>query len=285
MSVESWTGRLAAPPDYPELPERARPRWPAWNAPVALFASLGALTVISLPLFPIIVLLALGDPYDAIGLLVLLLIQDTLFVGAALALAWSTLKPRAWHFGIRRTRLWPTVGLAALAFGLILGFEIGYVELLGVDETNVDEIGDDSVIGGIAVALAVIVVAPVSEEIFFRGFFYRALRSRLRVWSASLIDGLVFGSLHFESPDTAVILPVIAVFGVGMCLVYERTGSIFAVIAIHAAFNTFAMLGVIPWIAVPVGLLVLAACLLVPRRLRREPSPFGLDPRAKPIPA
>ena len=35
---------------------------------------------------------------------------------------------------------------------------------------------------------------------------------------------------------------MIAVFGVGQCLVYERTGSLFAVIAIHAAFNTFAML-------------------------------------------
>jgi membrane protease YdiL (CAAX protease family) len=285
VSVQSWAEHLAPPPDHPELPERARPRWPAWNAPAALFASLGALTVVSLPLFPILVLLALGDPYDAIGLLVLLLVQDTLFVAAAVMLAWSTLKPRAWHFGIRRTRLWPTIGWAALGFGLLLGFEVGYVELLGVDETNVDEIGEDSVVGAIAVALAVIVVAPVSEEIFFRAFFYRALRTRLRVWSASLIDGIVFGALHFQSPETAVILPVIAVFGVGVCLVYERTGSIFAVIAIHAAFNTVAMLGVIPWVAVPVGVLVMGACLLLPRRLRYEPSPFGLDPRAKPIPA
>ena len=49
-----------------------------------------------------------------------------------------------------------------------------------------------------AVALAVIVVAPVAEEIFFRAFFYRALRTRLPVWSAALIDGIVFGSLHFQ---------------------------------------------------------------------------------------
>jgi membrane protease YdiL (CAAX protease family) len=93
------------------------------------------------------------------------------------------------------------------------------------------------------VALAVIVVAPVTEEFFFRGFFYRALRTRLSVWAAALIDGLVFGALHFQGPNSAVILPVIAVFGVGQCLVYERTGSLFAVIAIHAAFNTVATLG------------------------------------------
>jgi membrane protease YdiL (CAAX protease family) len=46
-----------------------------------------------------------------------------------------------------------------------------------------------------------------------------------------LIDGVVFGALHFQGADTAVILPVIAVFGVAQCLVHERTGSLFAVIA------------------------------------------------------
>ena len=58
-----------------------------------------------------------------------------------------------------------------------------------------------------------IVVAPVAEELFFRGFFYRALRTRLGVTSAALIDGAVFGALHFQGADTAIILPVIAVFG------------------------------------------------------------------------
>ena len=284
MSAPQWAGRLAAPPDHPELPDLARPRWPAWNAPVALVASIGLLSVFSLPLLPVILLLEAGDPYDAIALLVLLLVQDGLFMAAAIAMPWITLKPRAWHFGVRRTRFWPTIGWTALGFAVLLGFEIGYIELLGVDETNVDELGKGSVVGSIAIALAVIVLAPVSEEFFFRGFFYRALRSRLRIWSAVLIDGIAFGALHVGGTPPE-LLPVIAVFGVGQCLVYERTGSLFAVIAIHAAFNTFAMIGVIPVTAIVVGVLVLGACLLVPRLLRGEPSPFGRDPRAKPIPA
>jgi membrane protease YdiL (CAAX protease family) len=154
-----------------------------------------------------------------------------------------------------------------------------------VDETNVDELGKGSPLAGVAVALAVIVVAPVAEELFFRGFFYRALRTRLRVWSASLIDGLVFAALHFQGPDTAVILPVIAVVGVGLCLVYERTGSLFAVIAIHAAFNTVATIGIAPVASLIVGALMLAACVLVARRLGPAPSPFGVNPRAKPVAA
>jgi hypothetical protein len=157
----------------------------------------------------------------------------------------------------------------------MLGVEIGYIELLEVGETNAEDLGaDENLFAAIAVGVAVILVAPVAEEFFFRAFFYRALRTRLRVWSASLIDGLVFGALHFQGPDTAVILPVIALFGVGQCLVYERTGSLFGVIAIHAAFNTVATFGAAPAVAVVLGSLVILSCLLVPRRLGPAPSPL-----------
>jgi membrane protease YdiL (CAAX protease family) len=97
----------------------------------------------------------------------------------------------------------------------------------------------------------------------------------MRVWSAALIDGLVFGSLHFEGVDTVGVLPVIAVFGVGQCLIYERTGSLFAVIAIHACFNTFATVGIAPVPALVVGALVLLGCLLVPPRVGTWPKPVA----------
>jgi hypothetical protein len=210
----------------------------------------------------------------AAALLVLLLVQDGALVIAALVFANLRLRPRPWHFGIRATRLWPTLAWAVLGFGVMLGFELGYIELLSVDETNVDDLGEGNPAAAFLVALAVIVVAPVAEEFFFRGFFYRALRTRMGVWPAALIDGLVFGALHFQGAGTAIILPVIAVFGVGQCLVYERTGSLFAVIAIHAAFNTVAMLAIEPLPAIVVGALVLAGCLVVPRALARDPSPL-----------
>jgi membrane protease YdiL (CAAX protease family) len=277
--------RLLPPPDPPELPEAARPRWPPWYAPVALLTSLGTILTAGLPVLPVILVAGVSETLAAISLLVLLIVQDGLLVGFALLFANFKRRPRPWHFGVRATRFWPTAGWAALGLVLLLGIELAYLGLLDVDETNVDELGKDSPLAGLAVALAVIVVAPVAEELFFRGFFYRALRTRLRVWSASLIDGLVFSALHFQGPDTAVILPVIAVVGAGLCLVYERTGSLFAVIAIHAGFNTVATIGIAPAGAVVVGALMLAACVLVPRRLGPAPSPFGLDPRAKPVAA
>jgi len=271
-------------PDPPELPESARPSWPPWHGPMALLAALGALAFVSVPAVPAYLLVFEGGEVGAVALLVLLLISDMGFVGAALVFAQTKRPPRGWHFGLRATPLWPTVGWAALAFAATLGVEIGYIELVDVEESNVEELAGESVAAQVAVCLAVIVVAPTTEEFFFRGFFYRALRSRLRVWSAALIDGVVFGALHFEGVNSAVVLPVIAIFGVGVCLVYERTGSLFAAIAVHAAFNTFAMLGAGGSWAVPalVGAGVIAACVLVPGRLGRRPSPFGPDPRAVP---
>jgi uncharacterized protein len=257
----------------PELPEAARPQWPPWYAPAALFAAFGAIVVASFPLLPVIFTFGISEAVAGVALLTLLLVQDGLLVLSAVLFASIRSTPRPWHFGVRATRLWPTVGWALLGFTLMLGIELGYIELFGVNETNVEDLGEGNLVAGFAVALATIVVAPVAEEIFFRAFFYRSLRTRLPVWSAALIDGIVFGSLHFQGVDTAIILPVIALFGVGQCLVYERTGSLFAVIAIHAAFNTFAMLSIVPLPAILIGLLVIVGCLVAPLKAGRWPSP------------
>ncbi len=264
---------IAPPPDPPELPEAAGPQWPPSFAPAALFGSFAAIVVAGAPLLPVILTYGISEALAGVALLALLLVQDGLLVLAAVVFASIKRRPRRWHFGIRATRFWPTVGWAVLAFAVMMGIEFGYVELFGLDQSDVDELGEDNLIAGFAVAVAVILVAPVAEEIFFRAFFYRALRTRLRVWPAALIDGIVFGSLHFQGFDTAIILPVIALFGVGQCLVYERTGSLFAVIAIHAAFNTVAMLYVAPLPALLVGVSVILCCLLAPLKAGRWPSP------------
>ena len=40
---------------------------------------------------------------------------------------------------------------------------------------------DESTLALVAAGIVVIVVAPIAEEFFFRGFFYRALRSRMGI--------------------------------------------------------------------------------------------------------
>ena len=274
---------LRRAPAHPELPEAARPRWPAWFAPVGLLASFAAVAFVALPvvgvfLVPLVFVPSQDvDEFVALFLLVAILVQDSVLVATAVLFAFIKLRPRAWHFGIRATRFWPTFGWAALAALLLFGVEVGWGELVGIEEDSEDLGEGENVVAALAFAIAVIVVAPVTEEFFFRGFFYRALRTRLRTWSAALIDGTLFGALHFSGPDSLGGLPVIALFGVVACLVYERTGSLFAVIGIHAAFNTVASAASAAGVAVSVsvGVLVLAGCVLAPRRIGPAPSPFA----------
>ena len=84
----------------------------------------------------------------------------------------------------------------------------------------------------------------------------------------------MFASVHLQYYAEPALLLIIAGFGIGQCLLYERTGSLFAVIATHAAFNTVASLEIAPIPALVLGVLVLLGCVLVPRRIGRAPSPL-----------
>lgn len=270
--------------DHPELPLGARPRWQPWTALAAMGAGTIAVFVASLPLLPVAISSVVGGALGALALLVLILVQDAVYIGAAVGFASLRGRPRAWQFGLRATPVLRTVGIAVLATVLVLGFEIGFLELLGVDDGDADQIGtSDGFVPALAFSLAAIVVAPVAEEIFFRGFVYRALRNRFRVWSACAVNALVFSLVHVQYLGTPLVFVVIAVFAIGACLSYEATGSIFVPIAIHAAFNTLATAGTDAGYVVPiaVGSAVVLACVLVPVRLGGAPSPFPPLARAR----
>ncbi len=277
MSAPAVALALAAPPDPPELPGAARPRWPAWSGFAAMGAGTAVVLAASFPLLPVVLSSAADGPLGQLALLVLILVQDAAYVGTAVGFAWLRGRPRQWHFGLRATPLWRTTGIVALVTLCVLGFELGFSELAGVDEGGTDVLGtDEGVVAAIAFSLAAIVVAPVAEELFFRSFLYRALRNRLRVWSACAINALVFSSVHLQYLAEPKIFVIIGVFAVGACLVYEITGNVFAPIAMHATFNTLATAGTDAGYVVPiaVGALVVTTCVVVPVRLGKAPSPF-----------
>jgi membrane protease YdiL (CAAX protease family) len=128
----------------------------------------------------------------------------------------------------------------------------------------------------IAAGFMVICIAPFAEEFFFRGFFYRALRSRYSVIAAALIDGALFGIIHydFSGSDALLILPPLAVLGFMFCLVYEKTGSLWPVVALHA-FNNAIAYGVAvedATVSVVLGPLMLVACAVIPRLMPPAPA-------------
>ena len=87
----------------------------------------------------------------------------------------------------------------------------------------------------------VICVAPVAEEFFFRGFFYRApgAATRLSPRPRSTASCSASSTTTSSAP-TLLFVPPLAVLGFLFCLVYERTGSIYPVIGMHALNNAIA---------------------------------------------
>lgn len=89
--------------------------------------------------------------------------------------------------------------------------------------------------------LLIAVIAPISEEICFRGMLYGGLREKLPRLVAAVITGVIFGGLHAFSGVTAV--PPLMVFGFLLSLLYEKTGSIVPGILLHMLNNSVALLG------------------------------------------
>ncbi len=86
-----------------------------------------------------------------------------------------------------------------------------------------------------ALWLCAVVIAPVAEELFFRGVCQTALNHVFRRrWLSTVLVGSAFGLAHMDQPQ--VVAPLI-VLGVILGYVYERTGSLVAPITMHLLFN------------------------------------------------
>ena len=91
-------------------------------------------------------------------------------------------------------------------------------------------------------------LAPLVEELFFRGFLYPVLRRRVGVLFGSVITALLFALIH-ESQLAHAWAPLLMLFCVGMTLTLTRefTDSVAASTLVHSAYNAtlFAMV----WVA------------------------------------
>ena len=261
------------PPDPPELPVGAvrAPRWPAWYAPVGFLAA-GAGTLLISTVVLTIAGVGVDEDLSPALVVALTLLQDAFLCGTAVFLASRTRRPRAWHFGLRSARFWPAIGWTALGAVSFLIFAAVYSAIVTPEgeQSVTEELGaDESTLALIGAGIVVIVVAPIAEEFFFRGFFYRALRSRLGIIVAATIDGLIFGVIHYTGSDTLELLPILAALGFMFCLVYERTGTLYSVIALHALNNSvaYAAAADAATVSLILGPLMIAGCVLAPSRL------------------
>jgi membrane protease YdiL (CAAX protease family) len=93
--------------------------------------------------------------------------------------------------------------------------------------------------GGLLLALVVIgVIGPLGEEVFFRGFAYRCFRTRWGPVVGGAASAALFSLIHFNPVG---LLPIFLV-GCVLAYLYERTGTLVAPFALHAANNIVAVL-------------------------------------------
>ena len=274
------------PPDPPELPagaERA-PAWPAWFALAGFLMGLAGTLLLGLVLGVVVTVfgaaIGAGDASPAI-VVVGTVAQGLAFAATAVFLASRVARPKRWHFGLRPTSLWPGLGWAALGVLTFFIVSAAYGAIVKVDaeQDTVQQLGGDrGTLGLIVAGVMVIVVAPIVEEFFFRGFFYRALRNRFSIAVAAILDGLLFGLVHFQGlGEDLLILPPLALLGVIFCLVFEKTGSIYPVIGMHALNNALAYAVLAEdeggWqVSVVAFPLMVAACVLAPKLFSDAPG-------------
>lgn len=276
-SYGAWLPPAGRPPEEPPRPEDGASRWAPWTAVVAFVIG------IALTLTGVIVVGVVGaifgasfeDPPPAVNI-VATVVQDAAFVGAAVMMAARAGRVVPAQFGIVRTRIGPALGWMVAAFVTYLVF--GQLWAQVVNTTKTDKLpsslgADESTVALVAVCVVVTVIAPLAEELFFRGYFFGAVRNWRGPWPAAVITGLVFGGVHAGSADVVFLAPL-AVLGFLLCIVRWQTGSLLPCIALHAFNNALAFSITEHWsaagglalaVGAPTATLLICAALLPPR--------------------
>lgn len=95
----------------------------------------------------------------------------------------------------------------------------------------------------ILLLLAAGFLAPVSEELLFRGLIYHTLRKAWRVPQSILITAVLFGCMHL---DIYRLVPL-TISGIWLNILYVRTQSLYGPMVAHSVWNML-MLALIYWV-------------------------------------
>jgi membrane protease YdiL (CAAX protease family) len=107
-----------------------------------------------------------------------------------------------------------------------------YVDPEWLEQWKQLSLGEDLIIS--------VLLAPVCEELFFRGAMFASFLRRWGIWTAALVPSLIWGLIHVQYEWWVVA----AIAGSGMLLAMVRWkgGSIYLPIGLHAAWNLLVVL-------------------------------------------
>lgn len=155
-------------------------------------------------------------------------------------------------FGLQHMH-WRSLGLAVLMFAVITLISVNLVSAATVNwlkdfwpelepqETVKAFQESGSITFKILVIIAAVVIAPLAEEILFRGFVYGVLKRYTDAPFAALSSSLMFAVIHMH---VGSLLPL-WMLAVLFCLAYEITGCLLVPMLLHAVFNAMSILGML----------------------------------------
>jgi len=174
---------------------------------------------------------------------------------AATCVFYLTILAGMWLLVVRRYRVrWGDLGLTAPRSAsllpvlvLVVLFAIGSTLILVVATLVVDLLGSPTYVapedgllshgaGGAVFVVGVLtslLLAPVAEELFFRGVLYQVWRQRAGKVAATAASALLFMLVHARS----AVAPELFLLGVVLAMAFERTGSLYPSMCVHAAYN------------------------------------------------
>ena len=166
-----------------------------------------------------------------------------IFVTPKIARKWGFLKSTRKSLGLEGLPTWTDAGLApvglivSIALAAVLIFIFKVFPWFDAEQSqnvvySLSVVGIDRAIAFFALA----VLAPIAEEIIFRGWLYGKLRVKLPMPASIIITSLVFGIIHMQ---WNVGVNVFAMSVVACCL-RELTGTIYAGIILHMLKNGLA---------------------------------------------
>ena len=148
-------------------------------------------------------------------------------------------------FGLRRLRpleilIW-TIGAMAVAYPLMMVIGTGWIKLLehalGKEPASQEMVTlmkeTTNLPVKLLMAFSAVVVAPIAEEILFRGYFYPAVKRFSERYFAAIIISLLFAVVH----NNAMSIVPLFVLAMALTIAYELTGCLLVPILMHALFN------------------------------------------------
>ncbi len=143
--------------------------------------------------------------------------------------------------GFRRVAIGKLLWMTALGLGIAFGFNALWsiaLEHLGwATQPELVPVFGQGFVGYIAALIIAAGVAPLAEEVFFRGFLQAGLENRFGAWVAIILTAGLFALVHVLPG----VLPPIFVLGLIFSILRFETDSLWPSIVLHAAFNALSV--------------------------------------------